>query len=166
MPNHRQTLSDLRRRFESRVDKSGACWLWLGTIAPNGYGLVNVGKAILDATEGGSRGAHRVAWLLEHGTFPPADRMLCHTCDVKRCVNPAHLYVGTALDNSRDSVERDRTRIGSRHPRAKINEEIAAEIRRMFSGTRGEKAQIARRFGITRYVVDAIVTGRQWRHVA
>lgn len=55
------------------------------------------------------RGAHRQAWLLTHGEIPEG-KWILHHCDVPHCVNPAHLYVGTAKDNMRDILERGRYR--------------------------------------------------------
>jgi hypothetical protein len=53
-------------------------------------------------------GAHRVAWILTNGGPIPEGMYVCHTCDVPACVNPAHLYLGTPVDNARDVVVRGR----------------------------------------------------------
>jgi hypothetical protein len=69
--------------FWARVEKrADGCWIWTGTVAPNGYGRVTLG--------GKPESAHRVAWTLVVGPVP-AGRVLHHRCHVPLCVNPAHL---------------------------------------------------------------------------
>ena len=68
------------------------CWLWLGFISPDGYG---------------TRLAHRRAWELARGPIPDG-MLVCHRCDVRHCVNPDHLFLGTHLDNMRDMIRKGR----------------------------------------------------------
>ena len=89
--------------FWARVDRSGDCWLWKGFVNANGYGRVKVGpkkKQML---------AHRQAWVVTHGNVPD-DLCVCHKCDVRLCVNPDHLFLGTRIDNNRDMYEKMRKR--------------------------------------------------------
>ena len=87
-------------RYWSRVDKTSSCWLWTGPVNRDGYGYH-------------SGLAHRLAYRLEHGPIP-SGLMVCHRCNVRLCVNPAHLYAGTALDNARDTVAARAARAESR----------------------------------------------------
>ena len=91
-------------RFWSRVEKTDGCWLWRGRIGAGGYGDFDL------TTEGRNRTwrAHRVSFLLANGYEPQAPLEVCHTCDVRRCVNPRHLYAGTRSQNMRDCVARGR----------------------------------------------------------
>jgi hypothetical protein len=72
----------------TRVDKQG-CWLWLQGQLNNGYG----------ACQG--RTAHKAAYETLVGPVP-AGKVVRHTCDVKLCCNPAHLKIGTQVDNYYD----------------------------------------------------------------
>lgn len=87
--------------FESFVliEPNCGCWLWNGSSLERGYGRFR-----------GSL-AHRVSWVLHNGPIPDGMHV-CHRCDVTACVNPAHLFLGTALDNIRDMHAKGRDRNG------------------------------------------------------
>jgi hypothetical protein len=87
--------------FWAKADKSGgptACWPWMGKRSRDNYGVAYNGGHVL---------AHRVAFAIATG-LDAGDRFVLHTCDNPPCVNPAHLYAGTALDNARDRDARGR----------------------------------------------------------
>lgn len=89
-----------RVRARCIVDANG-CWLWQGNKAVNGYGQTNY----RDKT----RIIHRVMFGLVKGPHPvPADRDVCHSCDVKVCCNPNHLWLGTRQDNHADMFAKGR----------------------------------------------------------
>ncbi len=93
-------------RFWSKVTDAGSCWVWTAHRSRRGYGTFDV--------EGASQQAHRVAWALSHGPIPHG-MLVCHHCDNPSCVRPEHLFLGTALDNSRDRIAKGR--FPARHPR-------------------------------------------------
>jgi hypothetical protein len=89
-------------RFWSKVDKNGAearselgpCWLWTAFVKDNGYG--QFGRGANDGVY-----AHRYSFELANGTIPDGMCVL-HRCDVRNCVRPDHLFLGTELDNAQD----------------------------------------------------------------
>lgn len=168
------TPENIVERFWSKVDKSagpGGCWLWLPV--PTGrYGEFCIGHQE-------TVGAHRFAYELTHG--PLAEGMLaCHTCDTPRCVNPAHLFEGTHLDNNRDMHGKGRGQRGDKHsarlrpetrPRgeqhgcAKLTAADVLLIRQLAAdGSTGKT--IAEHFGIGRTQVSRILNRQTWRHIA
>jgi hypothetical protein len=89
-------------RFMDKVFKHpNGCWLWQGTQNGHGYGWFTWRDG-----KGGT--AHRAAWRLFKGPIPTG-LFVCHMCDTPECVNPDHLWVGTAQDNSDDQVRKGRS---------------------------------------------------------
>lgn len=74
------------------LKQSDGCWYWDGNINVDGYGRFGY--------KGKVRKAHRVGWLLFKG--PIGKKYVLHKCDVKKCVNPDHLYLGTQKQNMQD----------------------------------------------------------------
>ena len=94
------------QRFWRFVNKSTIdCWLWTGYIGKNGYGRFKANKDI---------GAHRFAYQLLKGPIP-AGLFVLHRCDVRHCVNPEHLFLGTQRDNILDAQSKGRLARGDTH---------------------------------------------------
>jgi hypothetical protein len=144
-------------RFWSNVDRRGAeeCWPWTASKTEDGYGY------FVDRHSGLDR-AHRYSYYLAAGAFP-VELFVLHRCDNPPCVNPAHLFLGTVLDNARDAVSKGRQARGSRNGNAKVSEDDVRWMRwaRAYSGA--SAPAIARVLGLTKGHVDGIISGRAWR---
>lgn len=93
----------LKERFWERVNKTDGCWLWKGAVGSHGYGTVFIQKRPNIVNEL----AHRVSWKLNVSEIPTGMQIL-HKCDVRRCVNPDHLFLGTQKDNIQDCKRKGR----------------------------------------------------------
>jgi len=141
-------------RFEEKYDPCpmSGCWIWaIGPWDRDGYGY-----------QGHIR-AHRLAWELFFGPIPAGASVL-HKCDVRCCVNPNHLFLGTQRDNAHDAMNKRRHCFGEKHGMSRLTEAQVLEILALRnSGIKG--IEIARRFGVTPQLISQIVTGKNWAHL-
>ncbi|KAA0117929.1 HNH endonuclease [Methylobacterium sp. P1-11] len=128
------------------------CWLWTGTLHHDGYGQIRIG--------GVTERAHRLSYRLHCGEIPDGLGVL-HHCDTRCCVNPDHLYVGTAQQNNADIDRRDRRLKGAANAASKLSEKTVREIRASLE----QHTVIARRYGVTRQAIAAVRSGKAWGHV-
>jgi hypothetical protein len=168
---------------------SDGCWLWAKSKSKNGYGLLSVGRKMIKP--------HRLSWELAIGPIPKGEgahgTCVCHKCDVRHCVNPAHLFLGSHLDNIRDMEAKgradhpkgDRTgartkperlpwgdRNGSRlHPESRprgtkhANAKLTEPDIINIRRDPRRQADIAKDFGITQSLVSVIKRRAGWKHI-
>lgn len=153
-----------RRRFWAKVrvvDSDTACWLWTGSKTSNG----RYGQFMLASVHGRTApiGAHRAAWELHAGPIGEGQHV-CHSCDNPLCVNPSHLFIGTASDNMRDASQKGHLNV-PRPARQKISDETVIEmLTRYHAGESGR--DLAIEYGCKFTFISALVNGkrRQWLH--
>lgn len=128
------------------------CWEWMGAKNNDGRGMVSF--------NGKSMAAAKAIWLLMYGNIPGGMQVL-HHCDNQACCNPRHLFLGSALDNRRDSVSKGRQARGDSHGGAKVT---AQEVLLIRSDPRPQRV-IALEYGISRIQVGNIRRGISWSHL-
>jgi hypothetical protein len=174
-------------RFNAKVFVSeSGCWLWTGTKDSDGYGRIKISGKIWTA--------HRLSFRLFNGDL--LDGMeVNHSCDVRNCVRPEHLHLGTPKTNARERMERGRGATGDRNGARLYPERLARGIRngkytKPESTPRGEKHgmavlteqqvieikallkagvlnqhQIGEIFGVSNYAICDIARGKSWSHI-
>jgi hypothetical protein len=162
---------ELARLLSKTTEDARGCWLWGGSLNTDGYGFVR--------WEGRTQKVHRLAYRLWCGPIPPG-LFVCHHCDVPRCTNPRHLFLGTPGDNMRDMVRKGRARSqitsaqdhwknghaprGSMSGGAKLNDEQVIEI--MAKRENGATTrQLADAYGLEITAIQRLVRGKTWSHL-
>ena len=131
--------------FERIVVDANGCWMWTGPRSVHG-------RAIL-RSKGRSKYAYRVVWEELIGPIPDG-LMCCHKCDEPACVNPEHIFLGTAKDNMRDAADKGRlipprAIVGERNPKAApVSDAVIDEARREYAQGCVTQAQLAERFNV------------------
>lgn len=142
---------DVLNHFEG-VTESG-CWLFAGGVDADGYGIIH-------RTHGRERRAHREAYRVTFGPIPPG-MVVCHRCDVRSCVNPSHLFLGSPRDNTADMVSKSRQVHGAHVRSTRLTEADVIDILASNKPCR----VVAELYGISDSAVSYIRLGRTWRHV-
>lgn len=149
-------------RFWSKVDKGDGvgCWLWTASLNNGGYGQLSLCRRPCPA--------HRISYMIANGPIPDG-LFVCHRCDVRRCVNPSHLFLGTAQDNIRDMVEKGRNHVipalvGDHSPNSKLKSSDVIAIRRDHAAG-ASLPELGRRYGVTAQAIWRVVHKINWRHI-
>lgn len=143
------------QRFWSRVDKSGDCWMWTGSLTEKGYGAFT---AEIDGHKFWR--AHRFAWFLNNGPIL-WDQQVLHTCDQRACVNPDHLFLGTNAENMADKVAKGRHKPGEQHHNAKLTDE---KVKYILSSPKNAM-ELSKELGVHNSQIYRIRKGERWSHV-
>ena len=147
---------NMRERFEAKVspEPNTGCWLWTSAVRKVGYGMFWMNGAF--------HGAHRVSYELYVGPIP-AGLFVCHRCDVRSCVNPVHLFLGTQAENMADMAAKGRSSRGVRNSKARLDEDGVRRIRMLSPHV--PQREIGRRLGVNQSTIRDVLLGRTWRHV-
>lgn len=151
------------QRFMSKVKITDSCWLWIGSTV-SGYGQFWNGQKVI-----------RAHWFLLP-RYPKEGEVACHKCDVKNCVNPEHVFVGTQKDNMQDASKKKRwagwtsearklaVARGENSGKATLTDEQVAVIKSIPKKF-GRGVALTRYFGVDPMVVGNIWNERHWTHI-
>ena len=148
--DHGQFAGSIATENYIPVTESG-CWIWMGRICTKGYGqCIRMGRSIM---------AHRLFYSAHKGEIPQG-MLVCHKCDTRLCVNPAHLFLGSHDENMFDMTNKGRqaTLRGAANGRARLSESDVAAIRASAEPT----SILLRRFGVSRRTIQYVRNGKTW----
>jgi hypothetical protein len=156
--------SSLPKGFWDKVKpNSNGCWLWAAGRSGGGYGHYKMKGGVQSDT-------HRLTAPDAKGAIPEGLYVL-HTCDVKLCVNPDHLYYGTQKQNIADMYARGREKkgnaglFGENHGCSILTDARVIEIRKKYDTGAYTQLQLACEYGVSRTTVGQVVRREQWTHV-
>jgi hypothetical protein len=163
-------------RFWSKVsgrENPNGCWLWIAGCFNTGYGQFFANNHRYTASH--------FSWIIHHGPVPKGKEVM-HNCpdgDNKKCVNPAHLLIGTREEHAADRVRKGQTPTGERNARythpettargskvgsSKLTEkQVRIALKRLSNGESG--ASIARDLNCTKGNIYHIKHNRKWKHI-
>ena len=157
-----QDPKHIAARFWAKVHKQpNGCWEWQRCLNAFGYGSFRLpGTTML---------AHRYSWEIHNGPIP--EGMCClHKCDNRKCVNPAHLFLGTIVDNNHDRAQKGRNghgpQDGENNGYAKLSADDVRAARCMWQEGHCSQAEIGKLFGVTQSTISRIVRGLGWTRVS
>lgn len=162
--------------------RNNGCWEWTGALSrKTGYGKITYNQKTIST--------HRASYLVFKGEISKG-KHICHSCDNKKCVNPEHLWAGTAKENMQDMIKKGRqadqtgkvispehfkklqhgrlnnwpSREGSKHHLAKLDEKKVMEIKKMIKDGYTNK-EIAEIYNVDQSNISLIRNGKRWSHV-
>jgi hypothetical protein len=145
----------LEERFLARtpISTEDACWRWTGLHDADGYGTLHY--------EGRMHGAHRIAYALYRGEIPKGI-VVRHKCDVRDCVNPSHLELGTQIDNIMDMVKRGRHKpmSGENNGNFKVTDDQLVQIQELKARGMSNVA-IGKVIGVCNQTISKILRGKR-----
>jgi hypothetical protein len=148
---------DEYQRWLDKVNKTESCWLWEGTLNRK-YGAFR--RFINDKWV--MYKAHRFAYEYFKGNIPQG-LQVCHSCDNPKCVNPDHLWIGTAKENVADMLKKGRKNIGAKKTGTNLNQSIANQIRMVFNEGGKKYPEIAKMFNTSTAQVCRIINNKIWK---
>ena len=142
--------------WRSAGKAEAGCWIWTGASNVQGYGVFKSKRR--------QYRAHRFSYELHHGAIP-IGMMVCHKCDTPACVNPDHLFLGTAQDNMSDMVTKGRSLCGKLNHCTKLTDDAVRAIRARYAAGGVTLVALGREYGVASATIGKVVKRIQWRHV-
>jgi hypothetical protein len=135
------------------------CWIFSGAETDTGYGQIRNGDKMI--------AAHRAAYIVAHGEVPD-DMHVLHQCDVRSCVNPDHLFLGSHQDNMNDMKAKGRrvgSLVGERMGMAKLSDAAVVAIRKEYAGGGVRQVDLAEKHSVSQVLISKIVRRKAWTHI-
>ena len=157
MPRPRRTLE---QTFWDKTSKTDTCWLWTGW-THHGYGRIEM--------DGVRVAAHRFSWELHNGPIPAGEgyhgTCVLHKCDVRACVNPEHLFLGSAAENNFDRTNKGRQAHGEGVDSHKLVVKQVKEIRTLYKSGGYTQKELGMRYEVSQALISKIVRNELWTDV-
>lgn len=139
-------------------EPNSGCWIWDGPVNASGYGALSF--------RGRSSRAHRAHYECANSIELPRTIDVCHTCDIRLCVNLDHLFVGSRTDNMRDCAAKGRVVIprlrGEELTQSKLMDSDVIAIR---AAVGKSQRAIAAEYGLSKSTIGHILRRKTWRHL-
>lgn len=132
------------------------CMEWKGAVNKDGYAACNAYGLFR------SQALHREVHRLCNGESP---KVVMHTCDNPKCINPKHLVSGTPATNLRDKLIKGRQAKGEKNGRAKLNTAKVLALREMQKTQGATYKELSDYFGVSVSTVGRVLSGTNWGHV-
>lgn len=133
------------------------CWIWKGNISLGGYGRLIINRKYIYA--------HRYFYEKMIGPIPKG-LYVCHHCDNRKCVNPEHLFIGTAKDNMRDASNKGRVRVPKQSYKSDHTHQVSKLSKKQVAMIRSGKyvsADLAKQFNVTAMTISYCKTRKTYR---
>jgi hypothetical protein len=151
------------KRFFEKVKKTDSCWIWLAA-KNGGYGWM------WDPFKRTQVRSHQWLKALVDGPCPKS-RECCHTCNVRECVNPQHIYYGTRRDNMQDLI-RDKghnwagvSKQGEDSPNSILTTVQVLEILDLHYKTGWKGKRLSRELNINASTINNVIYNKRWKHI-
>lgn len=150
-------MRSIEERFWSKVNKTDTCWLFTKSIGIKGYATFSVNRK--------TEAAHRFSYQHFVGPIPEGYCVL-HKCDVRNCIRPDHLFLGSNDDNIIDKVNKNRQTKGLDVHTCKLTINQVFEIKkRLNQSYKGIQKDLALEYNVKPATIHAIYKNKTWKHI-
>ena len=155
----RYVISDrFKNRFIKSIIKTDSCWFLPNKPAVTGYIQVTV----FYAGKRYNTNAHRVSYQIFKGEILN-NLHVCHSCDVRNCINPNHLWLGTVQQNLEDRKIKGRNAAGENHGNSKLTANDVNNIRNSYFNKTMSVINLCKYYSLGKSTVYDIISGKSWR---
>lgn len=155
---HNLKISSSKRKLSVDIPTNiKKCIIWKGAVNNKGYGVVNYkGKYWL---------VHRLIYTLHNPEIDINRMLVLHKCDIRNCINPNHLFIGTAKDNTNDMIDKDRMKHanGENAGKSKLTWKKVEKIRNKHGKKHVTTKKLSEKYGVSCMSIRNIVNKKTWR---